>query len=81
MVWDLWCFEDLEKKDDLLNQSISEIMMRLIVEQPRLHWVCKLFYDQNHYNKTFFKTRAFQAYIITNMILVHEKRIIIVKIG
>ena len=20
MVWDLWCFEDLEEKDDLINQ-------------------------------------------------------------
>ena len=24
MVWDLWCFEDLEEKDRLLNQSVND---------------------------------------------------------
>ena len=24
MVWDLWCIEDLEEKDDLLDRSISD---------------------------------------------------------
>ena len=24
MVWDLWCFEDLEEKDQLLNQSVND---------------------------------------------------------
>ena len=23
MVWDLWCFEDLEEKDQLLDQSMN----------------------------------------------------------
>ena len=22
-VWDLWCFEDLEEKDDPINQSVN----------------------------------------------------------
>ena len=35
-VWDLQCLEDLEEKDELLNESVTEV----IVEQIRLHWVC-----------------------------------------
>ena len=35
MVWDLWCFEDLEEKDGSLNLR----MMEVFVERPRLHQV------------------------------------------
>ena len=35
-VWDTQCLEDSERKDDLINQTITEV----IVEQPRLHRVC-----------------------------------------
>ena len=24
MVWDLWCFEDLEEEDRLINQSVND---------------------------------------------------------
>ena len=34
-VCDLWYFEDLEEKDDLLSQSV----MKLFVRQHRLHRV------------------------------------------
>ena len=47
MVWDLWCIEDLEEKDDLLDQLISDggvcrtapatpglLMTTVFVEQP-----------------------------------------------
>ena len=43
MVWELLLLEDLEEKDRLLNQWISEWVMEVIVEQPRLHRVCKLY--------------------------------------
>ena len=48
MVWDLWCFEELEENDCLINLFISEIMTDVFVEQPRLHWVCK----EKHKNPT-----------------------------
>ena len=32
MVWDTWSFEDLEEKDQLLDQLITKVF----VEQPRL---------------------------------------------
>ena len=32
-VWRLWCFEDLEEKDDQLNQSMSEWVTKVFVEQ------------------------------------------------
>ena len=35
-VWELWCFEDLEEMDRLLN----EWMTKPFLEQPRLHRVC-----------------------------------------
>ena len=34
--FNLWCFEDLEEKDQLLDQ----LMTGGFVEQPRLHRVC-----------------------------------------
>ena len=33
MVCDLWCFEDLEEKDDLISEPVTEVF----VGQPRLH--------------------------------------------
>ena len=33
MVWDLWCFKDLEEKDYLLNYSVNELNTDVIVEQ------------------------------------------------
>ena len=39
-VCDLWYYEDLEEKDDSMNQSINQLMTRLFIEQPRLHRVC-----------------------------------------
>ena len=35
-VCDLWYYEDLEEKDEWIN----EWMTRLFIEQPRLHRVC-----------------------------------------
>ena len=26
MVWDLWCFEDLEEKDRCIDQSVNELI-------------------------------------------------------
>ena len=39
-VCDLWYYEYLEEKDDLLNQLMNEQITRLFIEQPRLHQVC-----------------------------------------
>ena len=39
MVWDLWYFENLEEKDDLISELIIS-MMEVFLEQPRLHRVC-----------------------------------------
>ena len=33
MVWDLWCFKDLEEKDYLLNYPVNELNTEVIVEQ------------------------------------------------
>ena len=33
-------YEDLEEKDDSLNQLMNELITRLFIEQPRLHGVC-----------------------------------------
>ena len=35
MDWDLWCFEDLEEKDDLNNYSVNEWqwLTEVVVEQ------------------------------------------------
>ena len=33
----LWCFEDLDEKDDRLNQSMSEWVTKVFVEQT-LFW-------------------------------------------
>ena len=33
-------YEDLEEKDDSINELINQSMMRLFIEQPRLHRVC-----------------------------------------
>ena len=40
MVCDLWCYEDLEEKDDSLNELKTEWTTRLFIEQPQLHLVC-----------------------------------------
>ena len=40
-VCDLWYYEDLEEKDESLNQ----LMTRLFVGQPRQHRVCQLSLD------------------------------------
>ena len=38
---DMWqCPEDFEQKDNLLNEWMNEIMMKVFIEQPRLHGVC-----------------------------------------
>ena len=39
-VRELWCFEDLEGKDDWINELINEIVTWVFVEQLRLHRVC-----------------------------------------
>ena len=35
--------QDLEEKDDLMNEWIIQLMTRLFVEQPRLHQVWLLY--------------------------------------
>ena len=35
-IWDLWCLEDREEKD----QTVIYLITMLFVEQPRLHLVC-----------------------------------------
>jgi hypothetical protein len=39
-VYDSWYYEDLEEKDQSLNEWINQSMTRLFIEQPRLHRVC-----------------------------------------
>ena len=39
-VYDLWYYEDLEEKDEWINEWINYLMTRLFIEQPRLHRVC-----------------------------------------
>ena len=39
LVWAGKWFEDLDKKDDSLNQSINELMTKEFEEQPQLHQV------------------------------------------
>ena len=41
IVWELWCFEDFEEKDQLLNQIIILLITKVIVEQPWQHWAVK----------------------------------------
>ena len=36
-VWMIWSFEDLEEKDDRLNQSMSEWVTKVFVDQT-LFW-------------------------------------------
>ena len=38
-VCDLWYYEDLEEKADLLTHWINELITRLFIEQPQLHRV------------------------------------------
>ena len=40
VVCDLWYYEYLEEKDDLMNELINEWIPRLFIEQPRLRRVC-----------------------------------------
>ena len=35
-VWDRQCLEDSQRKD----HSLSQLMTKVCIEQPRLHWVC-----------------------------------------
>ena len=39
-VCDLWYYEDLEEKDEWINELMNQWMTRLFIEQPRLHRVC-----------------------------------------
>ena len=39
-VCDLWNYEDLEEKADLMNESINQWITRLFIKQRRLHRVC-----------------------------------------
>ena len=38
-VCDLWYYEDMEEKDDSLNELNNQWITRLFIEQPRLHRV------------------------------------------
>ena len=40
-VWDRPCFEDSEQKVHLMNYWINQWIIKVFIEQPRLHWVCK----------------------------------------
>ena len=37
------CTEDISTKDYWLSNSVIDIITKVFVEQPRLHWICKLF--------------------------------------
>ena len=39
-VWDLWCLEDWEEKDDSMKEWMNESVTEVFVGQPRLHRVC-----------------------------------------
>ena len=54
MVWDLWCFEDLEEKDRWLNESVNDGGVcrtapatpgLLIMQSTCAHQVLQLLYD------------------------------------
>ena len=38
--WELWCSEDMEEKDLLVNQSINSLLTNGFVEQTRRYRVC-----------------------------------------
>ena len=40
LVLDLWCFEDWEARDGLLNELLNESIEKVFVEQSRVHLVC-----------------------------------------
>ena len=37
MVGDGECLEDFEQKDDVINKWMNEFIMKVFIEQPRLH--------------------------------------------
>ena len=39
-VWEVWCFEDLEEKGDLVNELMYQSGTEVFVEQPWLHPAC-----------------------------------------
>ena len=39
-VCDLWYYEDLEEKDEWMNELRNQSVTRLFIEQPRLNRVC-----------------------------------------